>query len=207
VEYSPSGDLVAVAKNFEVKVYETHTLRPMHSYSFPDLITRVEWSQDSSLILVEVRKRSLVFMKNLHDSDWHCKIDEGIAGLAYARWGPNSNSVITISDFKVRLTVWNLTDKSVQYIRAPKHDDSRGLAFSPSRKLMALADRSGAESKDSIGVYDVSNPRQWALLHRIAPDTFDLEDLTFSGDGSSLIVWDSPLKCKLLVYQLKFGQS
>ena len=177
-----------------------------------DLVSGVEWSADSSLLLIAVKKRSIVFVKSLHDADFHCKIDEGIAGLAHARWGPNNNSVITVSDFKVRLTVWNLSDKSVQFIRSPKHDDNRGLAFSPSRKLMALAERSGPDSKDSIGFYDVTQPKQWALLHRLAPDTFDLEDLRFSGDGTSLIVWDSPLKCKLCcfklqVYQLQFGQS
>jgi hypothetical protein len=29
-----------------------------------------------------------------------------------------------------------------------------------------------------------------------------LEDLRFSGDGQNLILWDSALKCKMLVYQL-----
>jgi hypothetical protein len=113
----------------------------MHNYSFIDLVTQVEWSHDGSLILVSIGKRSLVFVKSLSDPDWNCKIDEGIAGLAYARWGPNNNYVMTISDFKVRLTIWGLADKSVQYIRSPKHDDERGIAFSPSKKLMALAER------------------------------------------------------------------
>ena len=130
-----------------------------------------------------VAKRQLVFVKSLHDPDWNCKIDEGLAGLSYARWGPTSNHVITISDFKVRLTVWGLTDKSVQYIRSPKHDDEKGLAFSPNKKLMALAERtSDGQAKDCIGIYDVSS-KPWACLHHLAPDTFDLENLKFSADG------------------------
>ena len=64
--------------------------------------------------MVVIGKRSLVFVKSLHDPEWNCKIDEGIAGLVHARWGgPNNQHIITISDFKVRLTVWNLTDRSV----------------------------------------------------------------------------------------------
>lgn len=113
----------------------------MHGYSFVDLVTQVEWSADGGLVLVAVGKRSLVFVKNLHDADWQCKIDEGLAGLAHARWGPSNAHLLTVSDFKVRLTVWGLADKSVQYIRAPKHADDRGLSFSPSGKLMALAER------------------------------------------------------------------
>jgi hypothetical protein len=158
------------------------------------------------MILVAIGKRSLVYVKSLHDADWNCKVDEGIAGLAHARWGPTNNYIMTISDFKVRLTVWGLADRSVQFIRAPKHDDNRGLAFSPTRRLMALAERGGSDAKDTIGIYDVG-VKPWASLFHFAPDTFDLEDLRFSGDGHCLIVWDSPLKCKILVYQLQTGQG
>ena len=173
----------------------------MHNFTFVDLVTQVEWSPvDGSLLLVAIGKRSLVFVKSLHDPDWHCKIDEGIAGLAHAQWGPGNNHVLTVSDFKVRLTIWGLADKSVQYIKSPKHEDGRGIAFSPSRKLMAVAQRN-SEAKDAIGVYDVGKP--WNCLTTFNPDTFDLEDLRFSGDGQSLIVWDSNLKCKILIYQLQ----
>jgi len=173
----------------------------MHNFSFIDLITQIEWSQDGSMIMVAIGKRSIVFVKSLHDPDWHCKIDEGIAGLAYARWGPSNNHILTTSDFKVRMTVWGLADKSVQYIKSPKHEDKRGISFSPSRKLMALAERN-SEAKDQIGIYEVSG-KPWACLTHFNPDTFDLEDLRFSGDGQSLIVWDSNLKCKILIYQLQ----
>lgn len=59
VKYSPpTGELVAIAKNFEVKIYETNSLRPMHQYTFIDLVTRIEWSPDGSLLLVAIGKRS-----------------------------------------------------------------------------------------------------------------------------------------------------
>jgi WD40 repeat protein len=179
----------------------------MHQYSFVDIVTQVEWSPDGSLILVAIGKRSLVHVKSLTEEDWQCKIDEGIAGLAYARWGPNNNFVITISDFKVRMNVWGLADKSVQFIKNPKHDDERGVAFSPNKRLMALAEKSAdGQAKDTIGIYEVSG-NKWACLHHFNPDIFDLEDLKFSGDGQNLIVWDSALKCKMLVYQLQSGHG
>ena len=65
---------------------------------------------------------------------------------------------------------------------------------------MAVAQRN-SEAKDAIRVYDVGKP--WNCLTTFNPDTFDLEDLRFSGDGQSLIVWDSNLKCKILIYQLQ----
>ena len=71
---------------------------------------------------------------------------------------------------------------------------------------MALAERStDGQAKDGIGIYEVGSGKPWASLYHFNPDTFDLEDLRFSGDGQNLIVWDSPLKCKMLVYQLQTG--
>jgi hypothetical protein len=146
----------------------------MHSYSFIDVVSHLEWSYDSNMILIGIAKRSLVFVKSLHEADWNGKIDEGMAGLAYCRWGPLTNHIITISEFKIRMTVWCLADKSVQYIRNPKHED-RGISFSPNKKLMALAERTN-EGRDSIGVYDVTK-NHWECLYHFTPDTFDLEDL------------------------------
>jgi len=45
----------------------------------------------------------------------------------------------------------------MQYIKNPKFDDKRGIAFSPNRKLMALAEKSANEGgRDQIGIYDVT---------------------------------------------------
>ena len=50
-------------------------------------------------------------MRNIYDPEWHCKIDEGMSGLEYARFSPDSNHVLTVSEFKVRLTIWEITKK------------------------------------------------------------------------------------------------
>jgi WD40 repeat protein len=179
----------------------------MHQYSFVDIVTQVEWSPDVSLILVAIGKHSLINVKSLTEEEGQCKIDEGIADLAYARWGPNNDFVITISDFKVRMNVWGLADKNVQFFKNPKHNDERGVAFSPNKRLMALAEKSAdGQTKDTIGIYEVSG-NQWACLHHFNSDTFDLEDLKFSGDWQNLILWDSALKLKMLVYQLQSGHG
>lgn len=69
------------------------------------------------------------------------------------------------------MTVWCLADKSVQYIKNPKHED-KGLTFSPNKKLMALAERI-SDGRDKIGIYDVTK-NQWDCLYHFIPDTFDL---------------------------------
>jgi hypothetical protein len=85
----------------------------MHSYSFIDVVSQLEWSNDSNFILIGIAKRGLVLAKSLIDNDWNCKIDEGMAGLAYCRWGPKPTHIITISEFKLRMTIWSLADKGL----------------------------------------------------------------------------------------------
>jgi len=169
----------------------------MHKFTFIDLISHLEWSPDSNYILVGIAKRSVAFVKSLTDNDWACKIDEGLAGLVYCRWASDSKHVLTVSDFKVRMTVWSIIDKSVQYIKNPKHE-SKGVSFSPSGKLMALAERT-QDSKDCVAIYDISTPT-WICVLKFTTDTLDLEDIRFSKDGQQMIVWDSAISNKLLVY-------
>ena len=113
VKYSANGELVAVAKNFEVQIFETSTLRPLSKYQFTDVVSHLEWSQDGVYILIGISKRAQAFVKSVQDPDWQCKIDEGLAGMVHCSWAPTSRHVITISEFNLRLTVWSMIDKSV----------------------------------------------------------------------------------------------
>ena len=74
------------------------------------MISQIEWSPDSNLILVGVKKRGLAIAKNVYDASWNCKVDEGLAGMTHCRWAPSGRHILTVSDFKLRLTLWNLVD-------------------------------------------------------------------------------------------------
>ena len=105
-----------MAKNFDVHILETSTLRILHKYTFTDVVSHLEWSPDGEYILIGIASRAQAFVKSLMDSQWQCKIDEGLAGMQSCRWAPTSRHVITIADFNLRMTVWSLVDRSVQYI-------------------------------------------------------------------------------------------
>lgn len=62
---------------------------------------------------------------------------------------------------------------------------------------MALLER--REVKDYIGIYYCGD---WSLIHHFPIDTFDAIDLMWSKDNTSLIIWDSPVEYKLLVYSI-----
>jgi len=108
VNYSPNGNLIAISKNFDVKIFDTDGLRPLQNFSFVDIVSQIVWSPDSSLLLVVISKRNLVYVRNVYDPEWTCKIDEGIAGLLSAMWTSDSRYILTVSEFKVRMTVWDL---------------------------------------------------------------------------------------------------
>lgn len=60
---------------------------------------------------------------------------------------------------------------------------------------MALAERD--KSKDSIGIYFVGD---WSLVSHFNVDTYDLTDIAWSLDNTSIIIFDNELECKQLVY-------
>ncbi len=193
VEYAPSGNMLAICRNTKLVILETTTLQTLHEWSFGDTITQIAWSPDSALMLVALRKSGVAYVKNLTDNDWNCKIDEGIAGLAGVRWVPDSRQVITVSDFQLRLTVWSLVDKSTSYIRNPKFAGDRGLCFSSDGKFMALAER--RDGKDYVGIYYCGD---WTLMQHFQVETFDLVDIAWSKDNTSIVVWDSCVEVRPL---------
>jgi WD40 repeat protein len=108
VNYSPNGNLIAISKNFEVKIFDTDGLRPLQNFIFVDIVSQIVWSPDNQLLLVLISKRNLVYVRNVYDPEWSCKIDEGMAGLLSAIWTPDSRFILTVSEFKLRMTIWDL---------------------------------------------------------------------------------------------------
>ena len=77
---------------------------------------------------------------------------------------------------------------------------------------MALIEKN-EESKDLVSLYDLSKPlsvgmkgpQNWTCMHQFFPDLFDAQDLMFTQDGNHLVIWESPLKNNLQVYQICFS--
>jgi len=193
VEYSPNGDMMTICKSNKLIIVETVTYQTLHEWTFPDTISQIEWSPNSSLLLVALKKCGLVYAKSVLNNDWNCRIDESTGGLSGIKWAPDSRQVITISDFQLRLTVWSLIDMSAAHIKGPKFNGDHGLAFSSNGKFMALAER--RDNKDYIGIYHCKN---WTLVRHFQVDTLDLADIAWSRDNTAIIVWDSCIEVFLL---------
>ena len=76
-----------------------------------------------------------------------------------ASWTPNSRFILTVSEFKVRMTVWDLKlgkgeKQKPQYIECPKFED-KGIAFSTNQMTLIrkFVDNEG-QSKDMVSIFD-----------------------------------------------------
>lgn len=169
-------------------------LKIHQKFIFPTSISQVSWSPDSTLILLAFYKTGICEIKSIQNDEWNCTINESQSGVIYSRWTPDSRKVLIFNDFSVRMSIWSLIDKSTVYINSPKYPD-KGISFSSNGYFMALAERD--KSKDSIGIYFVGD---WSLVSHFNTDTYDLADIAWSKDNTSIIVWDCELECKQLVY-------
>uniref|UniRef100_A0A7N9DBC1 WD repeat containing, antisense to TP73 n=1 Tax=Macaca fascicularis TaxID=9541 RepID=A0A7N9DBC1_MACFA len=95
---------------------------------------------------------------SLEQPEWHCKIDEGSAGLVASCWSPDGRHILNTTEFHLRITVWSLCTKSVSYIKYPKAC-LQGITFTRDGRYMALAER--RDCKDYVSIFVCSD---WQLL-------------------------------------------
>ncbi|KAK3803640.1 hypothetical protein RRG08_023356 [Elysia crispata] len=195
-KFSPDGKYLACAVDYRLVIRHFDTLQVQHVFSCLDAVQYIEWSGDSQFILCGMFKRGMVQVWSLESPDWHCKIDEGSAGLSAVTWSPDGRHILTTADFHLRITVWSLVTKSVSYIRYPKQC-AKGIDFSSGGKYMALAER--RDCKDHVSIFSC---QAWSLVRHFESETEDLAGLEWSPDARVLCVWDSCLTYKVLLYSL-----
>ena len=194
IAFSPDSKYFAISKGLELIIYDNKSLKPYLNYTFIDFIEDIQWSKNSKLILVGLYKRARCEIRNIENPKWYCSIDEGVKGMKYSLFSPDSLHIISICEHNIKLSIRSLIDKSLYYINFPKFA-KKGLSFSTKGNFMALAERN--EAKDYIGVYFVN---KWICIKKFLTQTEDLQDVKWAYDSSALLVPDSPTLCVLYVY-------
>ena len=194
IAFSPDSKYFAISKGIELVIYDNISLKPFQSYTFCDFIEDIQWSKNSKLLLIGLYKRARCEIRNIENQKWYCSIDEGIQGMKYALFSPDSLHILSICDYNIKLSIRSLVDKSLLYINFPKFS-RKGLSFSSGGNFMALAERN--EAKDIIGVYYVN---KWSCIKKFESLTEDLQDVKWSYDNSALLIPDIPTTCRLFVY-------
>ena len=103
----------------------------------------------------------------------------------------------------MRVTVWNIVDQAATaFIRNPKMLPPKGVSFSQNKKFMALAER--REMKDWVSIYYTAY--DWKLVNTFEVETLDMNDLQWCKLDSAILVWDTPLENKLIIYSALTGE-
>jgi len=192
--YSPNSQFIAILKGNVLSIFTTSHLNTYMTFNLPDTANILEWSPDSKCILAGISKRGQIKLFSVENPQWQGTISMNPSGLSGAFWAPNSTSILTSTEFCLRMTIWSLIDMTAVHIKGPKYPD-KGYAFSSEGKFLALVERS--ESIDYIGIYFVAD---WTLVNHFKVETFDLCDILWTQDDTAIIVWDTSLVYQLLIY-------
>eukprot|EP00073_Rattus_norvegicus_P046890 XP_017449038.1 PREDICTED: WD repeat-containing protein WRAP73 isoform X1 [Rattus norvegicus] len=194
--FSPDGKYLASCVQYRLVVRDVTTLQILQLYTCLDQIQHIEWSADSLFILCAMYRRGIVQVWSLEQPEWHCKIDEGSAGLVASCWSPDGRHILNTTEFHLRITVWSLCTKSVSYIKYPKACQ-QGLTFTRDGRYLALAER--RDCRDYVSIFVCSD---WQLLRHFDTDTQDLTGIEWAPNGCVLAAWDTCLEYKVLLYSL-----
>lgn len=192
--FSPNCQFLATLDKYIVTIRDADSLEVVRTISCLDQVSAVSWSPDSQFLLCGQYKRRIVQVWSLTDSDWTCKIDEGLAGLAHAAFSPDSRHILTTTDYNLRTTIWSLVKKSVYYIKFPKFA-GKGCEFSVDGKYFAVLERK--QFKDYIGIYHCQT---WELIKHFLVESEDAVEIKWSPDGRCICVADSCLDYNILIY-------
>ncbi|XP_074583847.1 uncharacterized protein LOC141839894 isoform X2 [Curcuma longa] len=192
--FSPNSRFLAVAVDYRLVIREVVSLKVIQLFSCVDKIRYIEWALDSEYILCGLHKKPVVQAWSLTQPEWTCRIDEGPAGVIYARWSPDSRHILTTSEFQLRLIVWSLLNTACVHVQWPKLA-SRGVSFTKDGKFAAVCTR--RDCKDYINLLSCQT---WEIMGTYAVDTIDLSGAEWSPDDSTIVIWDSLLEYKVLIY-------
>ncbi|CAO2590198.1 WD repeat-containing protein WRAP73 [Lemmus lemmus] len=181
--FSPDGKYLASCVQYRLVIRDGKTLQILQLYTCLDQIQHIEWSADSLFILCAMYRRGLVQVWSLEQPEWHCKIDEGSAGLVASCWSPDGRHILNTTEFHLRITVWSLCTKSVSYIKYPKACQ-QGITFTRDGRYLALAER--RDCRD----------------YHFDTETQDLTGIEWAPNGCVLAAWDTCLEYKILLYSL-----
>eukprot|EP00913_Durusdinium_trenchii_P020371 g19137.t1 len=119
---------LAVPARNRLQIREPDSLKLLQVFICIDKVERIEWSPDSQLLLTEILfcmttlTAGLLQIWSLRDSEWTCRIYEGLAGVAHARFG-DSDTVLVSVEFQLYISIWQLQEGSsapVARIERPK---------------------------------------------------------------------------------------
>ncbi|CAJ1339230.1 unnamed protein product, partial [Effrenium voratum] len=188
-QWSPNGKYLAGAQQNRLQIREPDSMKLLQVFICIDKVERIQWSPDSQFLLTEVARQGLLQVWSMRDAEWSCRIYEGPAGIASARW-INGETVLVTTEFQLYLSLWQLDGSteagSVAQIQRPKFGN-RGVALSRDQCWLAVLRR--LDCKDRLGIYNCEE-RYARLTDAVLPG--DAANLAWGPDDNTILVWEMP---------------
>eukprot|EP00079_Xenopus_tropicalis_P037033 XP_017950804.1 PREDICTED: WD repeat-containing protein WRAP73 isoform X2 [Xenopus tropicalis] len=138
-KFSPNGKYLASCVQYRLVIRDVSTLQILQLYTCLDQIQYIEWSSDSMFILCAMYKRGLVQVWSLEQPDWHCKIDEGSAGLVSSCWSPDGRHILNTTEFHYKVLLYSLDGRLLSSYCAYEWSlGIKSVAWSPMSQFLAI---------------------------------------------------------------------
>ena len=213
--FSPDGQQLAIAKQGEVHVFDCEDLSVITKFYLKDNISMLEFSPDGAFLMMVSSKTNCAHFRcvkpegvlppGLEASSWQGKIDEGMVGLAAAIWAPCSRQVLVYSEMMLRVTAWSFVEQApLAIFRNPKVLAPKGISFTQNKSFVALLER--RDQKDAISIYFTN--ANWKMINTFdSAETMDAVDIAWTKSDTAIVVQETSLECKLVVYSALSGDT
>ena len=169
--------------------------------SAPSPIFDVIISPNSKYVAIFMNKKAAIYIYKVGDGALMATIEDGQSGISSFYWAKDSVQLLVFSEFMYKVSIYNLAEKNMTYIKGPKLSSSKGSAFTNDGKFMALIEKH--DCKDYLSVYYTIG---WNMVNSFQLDLFDAVEVRWAPNNSYLVVWDNCINYRLQVLCHAKGQ-
>ena len=179
-----NNNLAIIKNNYkEIDIYSIENFKKITSFQFKEIIDKIKFSYLNNLILILFKNNNLE-IKNIFDSTFNCQIMDNIVPISNIKFSPDSNKIIIVDEFNLKINIYNLENKKVYYIQNPKFHNKNFIKFSNSKLICIIPEK--YQIKEYLGIYllkDFNLINYFQLNNKI-----EIKEYYFLNDDSKIVI-------------------
>ncbi len=185
IKIDKNNNNLAIIKNNckEIDIYSIENFKKITSFQFKEIIDKIKFSYLNNLILILFKNNNLE-IKNIFDSTFNCQIIDNIVPISNIKFSPDSNKIIIVDEFNLKINIYNLENKKVYYIQNPKFHNKNFIKFSNSKLICIIPEK--FQIKEYLGIYllkDFNLINYFQLNNKI-----EIKEYYFLNDDSKIVI-------------------
>ena len=179
-----NNNLAIIKNNYkEIDIYSIENFKKITSFQFKEIIDKIKFSYLNNLILILFKNNNLE-IKNIFDPTFNCQIIDNIVPISNIKFSPDSNKIIIVDEFNLKINIYNLENKKVYYIQNPKFHNKNFIKFSNSKLICIIPEK--FQIKEYLGIYllkDFNLINYFQLNNKI-----EIKEYYFLNDDSKIVI-------------------